>query len=122
MEQDNKKALEQAERSWQRKIRDTEERVHGLDQQVAQYKKMSPEERNFANLEIMYKNTGGQGFAPKGTLGGASISDDAVQEIERLALTTAGSTFSMSRPGTYVCDDNYHLFSDGGQVFDFFPT
>jgi len=83
---------------------------------------MSPEERNFANLENMYKNVSGQGFARKGTLGGASISDEAVQEMERLALTTAGSTLSMSRPGTYVCDDNYHLFSDGGQVLAFFPT
>ena len=115
LEQENKKAMEQAERSWQRKIRDTEERVHELDQQVAQYKQMSQEERSFANLENMYKNSGAQVFDPKGI-------SDVEQEMERLALTTAGSTLTMSRPGTYVCDDNYHLFSDGGQVMAFFPT
>jgi len=124
MEQDSKRALEQAERNWELTFRNTERRVHELDQQIAEFKKLSPEERRFANLENPYKNAGRQAvFAPKGgTLGGTGTSDDTVNETERLSHTTAGSTVSISRPGTYVCDDNYHLFSDGGQVCAFFPT
>jgi hypothetical protein len=126
MDQDSKRALEQAERNWELTLRNTERRVHELDQQIAEFKNLSPEERCFANLENTYKNAGeqvGGVFAPpQGTLDGTGTSDDTVHEMERLSLTTAGSTLSISRPGTYVCDDNYHLFSDGGQVCVFVPA
>ena len=122
-EEEHRRALQQVQDTWQRKVKETEKKVFELDKELMSYKEMSFKDTGITDLEDMYggDNVKDQAAADAANFGGTLYGDGMMvvpQDWERLgtAGTKTGLDLDLSRPLTTMDDGNIHVFVDGDQA------
>ena len=120
-EDEHRRAIQQVQDTWQRKVKETEKKVFELDKELMSYKEMSFKDTGITDLEDMYggDNVKDQAAADAANFGGTLYGDGMMvvpQDWERLGTACTKTGTEGSRPVTSFDDGNIHVFVDGDQA------